>query len=79
MELTPHQAKYFALELSKHTASGDMHKLVPSLMDARVDSNPHQVQIIRKDIFFSMYKSVFSFSIDRRDYISYFTTPLNKF
>ncbi len=51
MEFTPHQAKYFALELTRRTASGDMHKLVPSLMDARVDSNPHQVQIIRKDIF----------------------------
>lgn len=44
MEITPNQAKYFALELSKHTASGDMQKLVPSLMDARVDLNPYQVE-----------------------------------
>lgn len=51
MEITPNQAKYFALELSKHTASGDMQKLVPTLMDARVDLNHHLVQIIPKDIF----------------------------
>ncbi len=44
MELTPHQAKYFALELTRRTASDDMQKLVPSLMDARVDLNPHQVE-----------------------------------
>jgi|GEM_PF-3261821 len=39
MELTPHQAKYFALELTRRTASDDMQKLVPSLMDAKVDLN----------------------------------------
>ncbi|GAB1443996.1 SNF2-related protein [Ignavibacteriales bacterium] len=44
MELTPHQAKYFALELTRRTASDDMQKLVPSLMDAKVDLNPHQVE-----------------------------------
>jgi SNF2 family DNA or RNA helicase len=44
MELTPHQAKYFALELTRLTASDDLQKLVPSLMDARVDLNPHQVE-----------------------------------
>lgn len=44
MELTPHQAKYFALELTRRTSSDDLQKLVPSLMDARVDLNPHQVE-----------------------------------
>lgn len=46
MELTPHQAKYFALELTRRTASDDMQKLVPSLMDARVDLNPRPRKII---------------------------------
>lgn len=44
MELTPHQAKYFALELTRRTSSDDLQKLVPSLMDAKVDLNPHQVE-----------------------------------
>lgn len=44
MELTPHQAKYFALELTRLTASDDMQKLVPSHMGAKVDLNPHQVE-----------------------------------
>lgn len=43
MELTPHQAKYFALELTRRTASDDMQKLVPSLMDAKVDLDPLKV------------------------------------
>lgn len=61
MELTPHQAKYFALELTRRTASDDMQKLVPSLMDARVDLNPHQVQIIRKEIFSQCINRFLSF------------------
>lgn len=55
MELTPHQAKYFALELTRHTSSDDLHKLVPSLMDARVDAGAHLEQIVRKDIFFQIF------------------------
>lgn len=44
MELTPHQAKNFALELTRRTSSDDLQKLVPSLMDAKVDLNPHKVE-----------------------------------
>ena len=46
MELTPHQAKYFALELTRLTASDDMQKLVPSHMGAKVDFFPQKVQIL---------------------------------
>ena len=44
MELTPHQAKNFALELTRRTSSDDLQKLVPSLMDANVDLNLLQAE-----------------------------------
>lgn len=58
MELTPHQAKYFALELTRRTSSDDLQKLVPSLMDAKVDLNPHQVEA-------ALFASKFSLSSNK--------------
>lgn len=42
--ITPHQAKYFALELSKRSPSNSLEKFTASLFDAQVDLNPHQVE-----------------------------------
>ena len=44
MPLTPHQAKYFAYELTKQCSSVSMEKLAGALLDAQVDLNPHQVE-----------------------------------
>src|SRR5918911_1355893 len=41
--LTPHQAKYFALELSKRSSSDSLEKYGAVLADAKVDLQPHQV------------------------------------
>lgn len=41
--LTPHQAKFFAHELTLKRAADDVAKLTTALMDAQVDLNPHQV------------------------------------
>jgi hypothetical protein len=43
MELTPHQAKYFAMESMGNTASDKMQKLVPSLVGIWVELNPQEV------------------------------------
>ena len=43
MSLTPHQAKYFAHDLTRRAASG-MDRLSMALFDAAVDLNPHQVE-----------------------------------
>ena len=43
MHLTPHQAKYFAYDLTRRVASG-MDRLSMSLFDASVDLNPHQIE-----------------------------------
>jgi len=43
MSLTPHQARYFALELSKRSASDSLEKYGAVLADAKVDLQPHQV------------------------------------
>jgi len=40
---TPHQATYFAHELTRKSASDDPNKLGASLYSATVDLNPHQV------------------------------------
>ena len=42
-DLTAHQAKFFAHELTLKRASDDSAKLTAALMDAQVDLNPHQV------------------------------------
>ncbi|NRT15280.1 superfamily II DNA/RNA helicase [Flavobacterium sp. 28A] len=44
MTLTPHQAKYFAYELSKKCKSDSSEKFGAVLLDAKVDLNPHQVE-----------------------------------
>lgn len=43
-ELTPHQAKYIAFELTRRFPSGSSEKFNVALMDAQVDLNPHQVE-----------------------------------
>jgi SNF2 family DNA or RNA helicase len=43
MSLTPHHAKYFAHELTRHTLSG-LDRFSMSLFDAAVDLNPHQIE-----------------------------------
>jgi SNF2 family DNA or RNA helicase len=42
-DLTPHQAKYFAYDLTRRAAEG-MDRLSMSLFDAAVDLNPHQIE-----------------------------------
>ncbi len=42
--ITPHQAKYFAYELTRRYPSGSSEKFNMALMDAQVDLNPHQVE-----------------------------------
>ncbi|MGO2357208.1 SNF2-related protein [Mesonia sp.] len=44
MNLTNHQAKYFAYELSKKCKSDSSEKFGATLMDAKVDLNPHQIE-----------------------------------
>ncbi len=43
MSLTPHQAKYFAHDLTRRATNG-MDRLSMSLFDAAVDLNPHQIE-----------------------------------
>ena len=44
MQLTPFHAKYFAYELTKRSSSNSLQKLAPTLLDAQLDLNPHQVE-----------------------------------
>ena len=41
--ITDYHAKYYAYELTRHCASGDVERLSQSLFDATVDLNPHQI------------------------------------
>jgi hypothetical protein len=43
MQLTPHQAKYFAHDLTRRGSAG-LDRLSMSLFDAAVDLNPHQIE-----------------------------------
>jgi hypothetical protein len=43
MNLTPHQAKYYAHDLTRRATSG-MDRLSMALFDAAVDLNPHQIE-----------------------------------
>ena len=43
MTITPHQAKYYAHELTKRSPASSVEKLAASLSDAQVDLNPHQI------------------------------------
>lgn len=44
MPITEYHSKYFAHELSKRGSPTSIEKLAGTLMDARVDLNPHQVE-----------------------------------
>ena len=44
MEITDYHAKYFAHELVRQHPSGNLEGLIPTLMDAQVDLNPHQIE-----------------------------------
>ena len=41
--ITPYHSQYYAHELSKRSASDSIAKLGPSLFNAQVDLNPHQL------------------------------------
>ena len=43
MQITDYHAKYYAHELTKRRPSGDIEGLIPALVSAQVDLNPHQV------------------------------------
>lgn len=55
MTITDYHAKYYARELTKRCPSDSVEKLTPSLFDAQVDLNPHQV-----DAALFAFKSPFS-------------------
>ena len=42
--INKYQAKYYAYELSKKAASDSLEKFGTTLMDAKVELNPHQVE-----------------------------------
>ncbi|MBC6995895.1 SNF2-related protein [Neolewinella lacunae] len=42
--LTPYQAQYYALQLSRRTPANSLEKFAATLVDAQVDLNPHQVE-----------------------------------
>ncbi|MEB4593229.1 SNF2-related protein [Candidatus Thiothrix sp. Deng01] len=44
MQLTPHQSQYFAWQLTRHAASNSLESLAPTLVNAQIDLNPHQVE-----------------------------------
>ena len=44
MLLTPHQSQYYAWQLTRHAASNTLESLAPTLVNAQIDLNPHQVE-----------------------------------
>ena len=44
MLLTPYQAQYYAWQLTRHAASASLESLAPTLVNAQIDLNPHQVE-----------------------------------
>ena len=44
VQITPHQAKYYAYELTRRFPSGSPERFNATLLDAQVDLNPHQVE-----------------------------------
>lgn len=44
MNLTPHQAKYIAHDLTLQHAGGGLERLSQALFNASVDLNPHQIE-----------------------------------
>lgn len=43
MLLTPYQTQYYAWQLTRHAASNSLESLAPTLVNAQIDINPHQV------------------------------------
>lgn len=44
MTITPHQARYFALDLARRAHARDVSTVGAALFDAQVDLNPHQIE-----------------------------------
>ena len=44
MSLTPHQARYYALDLVRRAHARDVSSVGAALFDAQVDLNPHQIE-----------------------------------
>jgi hypothetical protein len=44
LQLTPHQAKYIAHDLTLQHAGGGLDRLSQALFNASVDLNPHQIE-----------------------------------
>ena len=44
MKITDYHAKYFAYSLTRQHPINDLEGLIPTLMDAQVDLNPHQIE-----------------------------------
>jgi superfamily II DNA or RNA helicase len=44
MQISPHQACYYAHELTRIGAVGELDRLTTTLFDSKVDLNPHQVE-----------------------------------
>ena len=44
MKVTSYHAKYFAFQLTRQYPPGELEGLIPTLMDAQVDLNPHQIE-----------------------------------
>lgn len=44
MLLTPYQSQYYAWQLTRHAASNSLESLAPTLVNAQIDLNPHQVE-----------------------------------
>lgn len=44
MQLTDHQAKYFAHDLTRQASSEGLERLSMALFDSNVDLNPHQIE-----------------------------------
>ncbi len=45
MKITDQHAKYFAYELTKRCSSDSLEKLSSTLSNARVELNPHQIEV----------------------------------
>ncbi len=44
MLLTQYQSQYYAWQLTRHAASNTLESLAPTLVNAQIDLNPHQVE-----------------------------------
>lgn len=44
IQLTSYQSQYYAWQLTRHAASNSLESLAPTLVNAQIDLNPHQVE-----------------------------------